>query len=59
MTSFSSIAYSIAMLAAFLLAGGGLYMGLARRDWKKGALMLLVAAVLVANVVIWTVPVQG
>jgi hypothetical protein len=29
-----------------------------RRDFKKGALMLLCAAVLLGNVVIWTAPVN-
>ena len=56
MTSFSSLAYSIAMIASFALVGGGLYLGLARKDWKRAGLMLLVAVVLIANVVIWTMP---
>ena len=56
MTSFSSLAYSIAMIASFALVGGGLYLGLVRKDWKRAGLMLLVAAVLIANVVIWTMP---
>lgn len=59
MTSISSLAYSIAMIAALLLLAGGLFMGISRGDWKRGGLMLLVAAVLVANVLIWTLPVPA
>ena len=47
---------SIAMLAAFLLAGGGLWMALRRGERKKGALMVVCGLVLLANVLIWTVP---
>lgn len=60
MTSLSSplptFAYSIAMIVAVLLAIGGVYLVARRRDVKRGVLMLLVAAVIVANVVIWTLP---
>ena len=56
MTGFSSLAYSIAMIAAFALMAGGLVLGFRRKDWKRGGLMLLVAVVLIANVVIWTMP---
>ena len=46
---------SIAMLAAFLLGAGGLWLILKRRDGKKGALMLVAALVLLGNVLIWTI----
>ncbi len=46
---------SIAMIAAFLLAGGGIWMAAKRRELKKGALMLLAALVLIGNVLIWTI----
>lgn len=59
MTSFSPYAYSIAMIAAFALLAGGLVLGLKRGDWKRGGLMVLVALVLVANVLIWTLPTAG
>jgi hypothetical protein len=49
---------SIMVLSAFVLAGGGLWMLTKRRDFRKGALMLLCAAVLLGNVVIWTAPVN-
>ena len=48
---------SVAMLAAFLLAGGGLWLIVKRRDRKTGALMLLASLVLLGNVLIWAVPV--
>lgn len=47
---------SIAMLAVFLLAGGGLWLIAKARDRKKGGLMLAAAAVLLVNVLIWTLP---
>jgi hypothetical protein len=45
---------SILMLAAFLLGAGGIWMLAKRREWKKGALMLFAAAVMLGNVLIWT-----
>ena len=55
MQTIASAALSIAVLAAFALAGGSLYLILARSDRKQGLLMLVAAAVLFANVLIWTV----
>src|SRR3546814_12668237 len=52
----SDVCSSDLMIASLALVGGGLYLGLARKDWKRAGLMLLVAAVLIANVVIWTMP---
>jgi LPXTG-motif cell wall-anchored protein len=46
---------SIAMIAAFLLAAGGIWMAAKRRDLKKGLLMFFAALVLVGNVLVWTV----
>ena len=46
---------SIMVIAAFALAGGGLYLSLRRRDLKKGILMLVAAIVLLGNVLIWTI----
>jgi hypothetical protein len=49
-----NIAPAIAMLAAFAcLIGGGVLVA-TRRNVGKGMLMLVMAAVLVGNVVIWT-----
>ncbi len=45
---------SILMLAAFLLAGGGLYLVWRGRERRKGLLMLAAAAVMVGNVLVWT-----
>jgi hypothetical protein len=45
---------SIGVLAAFLLAGGGIWLLVNKRDIKRGALMLTAALVLFANVLIWT-----
>lgn len=59
MIGISSLAYSLAMLAAFGLVAGGLYLIVKQKEWKRGVLMLLVAAVLVANVLIWTLPVPA
>jgi hypothetical protein len=49
-----SILLSILMIAAFLLGAGGIWMIAKARDRKKGLLMLLAAAVLLGNVLIWT-----
>jgi hypothetical protein len=50
----SAVAPAIAMMAAFALVIGGIAL-LRRPDARsKGALMLVMALVLLANVVIWT-----
>lgn len=50
-----TLAPTIAMLAVFALMWGGIYLIAKRRDRKKGALMLVCAAVIFGNVLIWTV----
>ena len=45
---------SLTMLATFALIAGGLYWIVTRRDRRKGALMLIAALVLFANVLILT-----
>jgi high-affinity Fe2+/Pb2+ permease len=55
MENSSSVAMAIAMLAAFLLLAGGVKLALDRRTRGRGALMIIAAAVLVTNVMIWTV----
>ena len=45
---------ALAMIAAFLLAFGGIVLVRRRQDRGRGILMLLAAAVLVMNVLIWT-----
>jgi hypothetical protein len=47
-------ALSLAVIASFALAGGGIYLLVKRREGRQGVLMLVAAAVLFANVLIWT-----
>ena len=46
---------ALAMIAAFLLAVGGIKLALNRQTRRRGILMIAAAAVLVMNVMIWTV----
>jgi hypothetical protein len=50
----SGLAPAVAMLAVFALAGGGVYLIARGRDRTKGGLMLACAAVILGNVLIWT-----
>ena len=54
MTGLEHAAPAIAMAAAFVLAWFGIRLGLRPDTRTKGVLMAVMAAVLVANVVIWT-----
>lgn len=54
MTGLVATLLSIGVLAAFILAGGGLWQIFRRKDRKQGLLMLLAAIVLFVNVLIWT-----
>jgi len=45
---------AIAMIAAFACLIGGVVLIAKRTNRRKGALMLVMAAVLIANVAIWT-----
>ena len=54
MNSFASAAMALAMIAAFLLAIGGVRLTMRKDDRKRGMLMIVAAAVLVGNVLIWT-----
>jgi LPXTG-motif cell wall-anchored protein len=54
MTGPGPIILSVLMIAAFLLAAGGMYMIVRRKERGKGALMLLAAFVAVGDVLIWT-----
>ena len=49
----SALILSIVMIAAFLLAVGGAFMVLKRKERHKGGLMLLAALVFLVNVLIW------
>jgi predicted permease len=50
---------SILMLAGIALVAGGLYLLVARRDRKRGGLMLVAALVMFANVAILALPVKA
>lgn len=54
MSGASTTFLSILMIAAFLLAWGGIHLIVKQRDRKKGILMLAAAAVAVGNVLVWT-----
>jgi high-affinity Fe2+/Pb2+ permease len=54
MDEVTSGAMALAMVAAFLLAAGGVKLALSRETRGRGALMIVAAAVLVMNVMIWT-----
>ena len=54
MNGIASAAPAIAMLAAFACLIGGGYLIAKRLDRRKGVLMLVMAAVLIGNVVVWT-----
>jgi hypothetical protein len=52
----ANIALSIAMLAVFALAFGGVFLWAKRGDRKRGLLMLTASFVILVNVLIWTLP---
>jgi hypothetical protein len=54
LTSIASAAPAIAMLGMFACLIGGIALIAKKREKKKGILMLVMAAVLLANVAIWT-----
>ena len=54
-TGLPAILLSIAMLASFGLIIGGVTL-IRRGERRKGVLMIVAAAVLVGNVLIWTLP---
>jgi hypothetical protein len=53
-TGLSSVLLSVAMIAAFALAAGGIVMIRRGRERTKGVLMVVAALVLVGNVLIAT-----
>ena len=55
MLNFSSLALTVAMIAAFLLIIGGVKLAVNRQTRVRGVLMVVAAAVIVMNVMIWTV----
>jgi hypothetical protein len=55
MDKFSQFALTLAMIAGFLLLGGGAKLAFERQTRGRGILMIIAALVLVMNVMIWTV----
>ncbi len=55
MADVTSGAMALAMIAAFLLAAAGVKFALKRETRGRGWLMIAAAAVLITNVMIWTV----
>ncbi len=51
---FNSAVMALAMIAAFILAAGGVQLARKRENRTSGLLMIVAAAVLVGNVLIWT-----
>jgi high-affinity Fe2+/Pb2+ permease len=51
---FSAAAMALAMLASFVLAAGGVKLAMTPENRARGLLMIAAAAVLVGNVLIWT-----
>ncbi|HEX8261354.1 MAG TPA: hypothetical protein VF547_00610 [Allosphingosinicella sp.] len=47
-------ALSLAVIASFALVGGGIYLLAKRKEGRQGLLMLIAAAVLFGNVLMWT-----
>jgi hypothetical protein len=54
MEKFTDGAMALAMLAAVLLAAAGVKLTARRQTRGRGALMIIAAAVLIMNVMIWT-----
>jgi hypothetical protein len=55
-SGFATFALSLAMVAALVLAAGGIRLFATGRDRQRGLLMIGVALVLFANVAIWAWP---
>jgi LPXTG-motif cell wall-anchored protein len=55
MTGFAATLLSILVLASFALVAGGAYLLIKRKERKRGILMLVAAAVMFGNVLVWTV----
>ncbi len=56
MNPLPALLLSLAMLAVFALAGGSAYLFSKRKNRRQAVLMLVAAAVLLVNVLIWTLP---
>lgn len=54
LTTIASAAPAVAMLGCFACIAGGAVLIVRQRNYFKGTLMLVMAAVLLGNVLIWT-----
>lgn len=52
----TDILLSILMLAGFALTAGGIYLLTTGKNRRQGALMLVAAAVMFGNALIWAIP---
>jgi hypothetical protein len=52
--TFASTAFALAVIASFLLGFAGFRIVTGMADLTRGALMIAAAAVILANVLIWT-----
>ncbi|NNC72153.1 MAG: hypothetical protein HKN78_04670 [Sphingomonadaceae bacterium] len=52
----ANIVLSLAMVAVFALGVGGIWLWRRKDDRHKGLLMLAAAGVILANVLIWSLP---
>jgi len=50
----AALTLSLLMLAGMAMGGGGAWMMVTRKDYKRGWLMIVVAVIMFANVAIWT-----
>ena len=55
MYTIAATALSVAVIGTFALVAGGAYLLIKRKERKQGVLMLIAAAVLFGNVLVWTV----
>lgn len=55
----SDLVLSIITLAAFLLLGGSFYLWRKQGANRQALLMAVLSFVMLANVLIWTIPVEG
>ncbi len=56
LTGIAQAAPAIGMIAAFACLIGGLYLVSSGKDRRKGVLLLIMTAVLIGNILIWTLP---
>ena len=56
MTAANPVLLSIAVLSAFALFAGGVWLTLKSHDMKRGILMIIAGIVILGNVIIWVLP---